>query len=335
MSDYITNIDTDYRDSNDNQLVWSNDIISVFYYDATASGTEEAWTKYWDIPNVVNNPIFATDISSIDWAYDSDDKIAPYRFQLFRYAGWENTNYLEDTSKVTSSGYTSPNTENSLTNFRSERGWRTANADEYANAVAFDIGSSTLINAVWMISAFGDTTASYLKNYRIGISNTGTAEGDFAIVASGVTTQDIISSPIHRFSEQNVRYVKFYADTNWNSGSKIDVGKVGAFYNPNWSMWGYRAKDVVSGTYGEWKQDINTTNVDTLFYDVRAFISDAYQSGDIDVMIDDTSLQSYDYSSTLTWDDPNDSNYWTRREDSIDVSGYTGIHTLRLRYATN
>jgi hypothetical protein len=40
-TDYIINIDTTYTDANSNTLIGSNEVLSVFYYDATADGSAE------------------------------------------------------------------------------------------------------------------------------------------------------------------------------------------------------------------------------------------------------------------------------------------------------
>jgi len=105
--DYVINIDTDYTDDIGNQLLWSNDVLSLYYYDATTSGSVENWTKNWDVINPVFNNKFNNAEPGTNWTLVTDDLEEPYTTEISRYANWHNTDLLYGMS-TTSSGYTHP-----------------------------------------------------------------------------------------------------------------------------------------------------------------------------------------------------------------------------------
>ena len=329
--DYITTIDTTYTDDVGNNLIWSNDVLSVFYYNATTTGTEEDWTKDWNYVNYISNPNFSTTITGSDWVFETDSSGATNSFDISRFGGWNDTDLLRD-MVVTSSGY-STYTHSNLVDFKQKNGWRTSSAaGDGAYAAKIDMGSSEDVNYVWVLPGFDDDDSTYLKDYRIGVSDTGD-ENDFTIVASDTTTSGSLEPHIHFIGNLQKQYIKIFVDSNWGSSSYTYVGKLSAFYDPDWSMFGYHNTAVNNGgTYAQWKQDVNFSFYDYLFVDVRAFMINAYQIGSLDIMVDSDVIHTYDWSSTgLTWIDSNDDDFWTRWEEECDVSSYSGSHELRLR----
>lgn len=329
--DYITTIDTDYTDDLGNNLIWSNDVLSVRYYNATTTGTEETWTKDWDYINNIANPNFSTTITGGDWIFETDSSGGPNTLDVSRFAGWHDTDLLRDMT-VTSSGF-STYTHSNLVDFKANNGWRTqTSSGSGAFAAKVDMAASQDINYVWVLPGFENDSTTYLNEYRIGISDTGT-EDSFTVVASGTTTSGSLEPKIHFIGNEEARYVKLYVDSNHGSPSYTHVGKISAFYEPDWSMFGHRNTNISNGgTYAQLVQDIDFTPHDYIFTDVRAFMSDSFQIGSLDVMVDSDVLKSYDWDNTgLTWLDSNDDNFWTRLEEEHDVSSYAGTHTLKLR----
>lgn len=329
--DYITTIDTTYTDDLGNSLIWSNDVLSVHYYNATTTGTEETWTKDWDYVNTITNPNFTTTITGADWVFETDSSGDTNTFEISRFAGWHNTDLLRDMT-VTSSG-SSTYSHSNLVDFKDRYGWRTSTSSgSGAFAAMVDMDSSQDINYVWVLPGFGSDTTMFLKDYRIGLSDTG-GENDFTVVASGTTVSGSLAPQIHFVGNTEARYVKLYVDDNWGSSSYTHVGKLSAFYEPDWSMFGYRNTDISNGgTYAQWVQDVNLDSIDYLFIDARAYMTNSYQIGSLEVIVDSDTLKTYDWSSTgTTWLDSNDDAFWTRWEEVHDVSSYSGAHTLKLR----
>lgn len=329
--DYITTIDTNYTDDLGNNLIWSNDVLSVHYYNATTTGTEENWVKDWDYVNTVVNNNFSSTITGADWVFETDSSGSTNTFEVSRFGGWNNTDLLKDMD-VTSSGY-SVYSEDYLVDFKSWYGWRTSTSSGSGYfAATVDMTEGTDINNIWLLPGFGSDSTMYLKDYRIGISDTG-GEDDFTIVASGTTTSGSLEPKIHFIGNNNTRYVKLYVDDNWGSSSYTTVGKISGFYDPDWSMFGYKNTDVDNGgSYAQWTQDIDLTGTNYLFVDARGYMTNAYQVGELKVLVDNDVLKTYNWSNTgLDWIDSNDDDFWTRNEEVYDVSTYTGVHPLKLR----
>ncbi len=262
-----------------------------------------------------------------------------------RFAGWHDTDLLRDMT-VTSSGF-STYTHSNLVDFKANNGWRTqTSSGSGAFAAKVDMAASQDINYVWVLPGFENDSTTYLNEYRIGISDTGT-EDSFTVVASGTTTSGSLEPKIHFIGNEEARYVKLYVDSNHGSPSYTHVGKISAFYEPDWSMFGHRNTNISNGgtyaqlvqdidftphdyisctncayvppllmfvfTYAQLVQDIDFTPHDYIFTDVRAFMSDSFQIGSLDVMVDSDVLKSYDWDNTgLTWLDSNEDNFWTR-----------------------
>lgn len=327
---YAINVDTGYVDEDGKSLLWSNDVLSVFYYNATASGTEENWVKSWDYINPVANYNFDASTSGVGWTLDTDDSTEPYTTYLCLYADWNNTDLLRDQS-ITSSGDVFPYEVEDLVDIYETNGWRTDGAGvDGAYAATVDMGESKDISHTWFIPGFGSGDTNYsaaVKDYRIGISDTG-GENDFTVVASGTTSSGVYHPVINFIGNQNTRYLKFYIDSNWGHASYHQVGKLSAFYEPDWSLHGFcDGYHTGEGSYAVWKQDVDLTGIDALFVDVRARFNSAYQNGEMEILVDNDSLRSYDYSSTSSW---LEDKFWTRREEELDVSSYSGTHPLKL-----
>lgn len=330
--DYVINIDSSYTDDIGNCLIGDNDVLSVFYYDATASGTDEAWVKNWDTPNTILNSYFSSTVTGSNWVYSSDDVTTPYTFNISRFAGWNNTDLLRGMT-VTSSGYSGGYAPSNLVAYKTSDGWATGSAaGDGAYAATVDMGELKNVNYTWLVPGQGDDNGRFLKEYRIGVSSTGN-ENDFTIVASGITVSGSLEPKINFIGNLNTRYVKLYVDSNWGAADYTFVNKFSAFYEPDWSMFGFRNKTTsTQGTYAEWYQDVNFTNIDKVYMDIRALMSNSYQVGELYVLVDSDVLQTYDWASTgASWIDSNDDNFWTRDEEAFDVSGYSGSHALKLR----
>ncbi len=330
-NDYIVNIDTSYTDAVGNHLIGADDVLAVFYYNATSSGSEETWEKEWAVGNDILNSDFSSTITGT-WPYYSDDTIPPYSFSISRFAGWHNTDLLRSKS-VTSSGYSGGDGLPSyLVDYYSKYGWRTASADgNGAFAVVVDMGSVKDVNYVCIFPGWGTDPLTYLKDYRIGVATTD-SELAYTVVSSGTTSSGVSSSVVSYIGEQSARYIKLYVDSNWGSSSSTMVHKFSAFNDPDWSIIGHSYYDVSGGSYAELRQNVDLTDYECLFFDARAYMSNAYQVGEITVKIDDTTVKTYNWSNTGTgWLDANDENHWTRWEEKIDTSSYSGSHTLKLR----
>ena len=74
-----------------------------------------------------------------------------------------------------------------------------------------------------------ETSARWTKDYRIGLSNTGTADGDFSIVASGTAPNGIASPITHLINATPTLYIKLYLDTNWGDPSYIEANELEAW----------------------------------------------------------------------------------------------------------
>ena len=334
-TDYIINIDTTYTDANSNTLIGSNEVLSVFYYDATADGSAEDWHYNYGNLNVIPDPTFNTALSGTvsGWTYSTDGSVPPYKFPSAQYAGWNSTNELVSKSTVTSSGLSGYEPVN-LSNFRSANGWRTLNNTQYVHKATFDLGAATEFNYLYLVPGFSNTTNNYLKDYRVGVSNT-TADSSFVIVASGTTVSGVNLPEIVNIGGQNARYARLYADTGWGGSSYIATGKMGLFNDPDWSMFGYKEDSVVSGTYGQWEHSVSLDSFDKLYFDFRMFISNSYQNGYVKVYIDTDLKYTYDWSTINAYRDTLDSLYYSRVEEEIDVSSYTGAHTLKVKYTSD
>jgi len=329
-NDYVININTDYTDSNGNNILWSNEVLSVCYYDTTSSGIEEGWTKNWDYPSLLLNNLFTNEFTSPNWVYQTDDSAVPHTFEISRFAAWNDTDLARDMS-VTSSGHTYPNTAASVVDFFSNYGWETSTSSgSGAFALRIDLGSVQDVNYFWFVPGFDTDTTKAVKDYRIGVSDIGT-ENSFTIMASGTTVSGSYAPVIDFLGNIETRYLKFYIDSNWGSSTKSRVWKMSAFYDPDWSMYGVHNTGLTGGTYSQLAQDLDLTEYDYLFFDVRAFMSNAAQVGEIILYVDDDALKTYNWSTTgSSWLDSTDEYHWTRREERIDVSSYTGTHTIKL-----
>ena len=184
--DYVVNIDTDYTDDAGRQLLWSNDILSIYYYNATASGSNENWTKKWDLISPIYNSGFNTSEPGGSWTLITDDNEEPYTTEISRFANWRSTDLLYNKS-VTGSGNTWPNQESSIVDYITSYGWETADGVSPGQyAVRVDMGSIKSVNYSWFIPGFDTDETKAVKDYRIGISDTG-GENEFTIVSTGTT----------------------------------------------------------------------------------------------------------------------------------------------------
>ncbi|MCD6511514.1 MAG: discoidin domain-containing protein [Thaumarchaeota archaeon] len=80
--------------------------------------------------------------------------------------------------------------------------------------------------------------------------------------------------------------------------------------------------DAESGDYGGWQKDLNLTDVSTLYFYVLGPIVDLSGYAYVKVYIDGSEVASWD---AYTGNFPSG---WT--EKTVDVSGYTGIHTVKI-----
>lgn len=336
--DYVVNIDTSYVDDVGNTLIGSNDIMAVYYYNATTSGTHEDWEKIWNVPNTIQNHDFSSALptasgdTSSNWDFYTD-KAVPYTVSITRDAAWHSTDLLMGKT-VTSSGYSTYSPAN-LVDYDNKDGWRTSTSSgSGAFAATVDMGSVTNINYVRVAPGFESVTSRYVKDYRIGVATTDTPLG-YTIVASGTTISGSNLALTHYIGEQYSRYVKIYIDSNWGDSSYTHVFKISGYYNPDWSAIGERHYNITGGTYSELRQDVNLTNLDYLFFDVRAYMNNAAQVGNLYFKVDSDTLASYSWATTgTTWLDSDDTtaglSHWSRIEEAVDVSSYTGTHTIKL-----
>ena len=342
LEDNVININKDYTDSLGNKILWSNDVLTTYYYNATTSGTEEDWVKNWTALNVVSNFDFNTEEPGGSWELVTDSPYEPYATQLCRTAMWNNTDLIQGAS-VTSSGYTYPYYDSYTVSYVYADGWETDDGvSPGAAAITFDLASVQDVNYFWFTPGWGVDTTKFIKEYRIGVSDTG-LENEFTVVASGTTVSGSAAPMIDFLGNIQTRYIKVYVDSNWGHASRSRLWKASAFYEPDWSMFGYNNDGWSQGTDAYWQQTVNLTNVDTLFIDVRAHMSSASQVGVMTVLASgvggssDDVLQNYDWSTSGSWLDTNDlvpgtsdNYYWTRREEVLDVSSYTST-SLKLR----
>ena len=330
MSDtYITNITTSTTDSEGNYIIGSSDVLAVFYYDATATGT--VWRRDWNISNPINNSLFASEIAPSNWSLEED---SGDRMFIDRFAGWKSTDLIKDLS-VTSSGSHSPYIDDYLTDWDQEYGWETAGPEGNGKyAASIDMGSSQTFNYVYILPGWDTDTSKFVNGYRVGVSDSG-YENDYTIVASGTTTSGSYSPEIVFLgSAISYRYIKLYVDSNHGSSAYTRVGKMSVFNDPEWSMYGFKNYNVSGGTYAEWSQNVNFTGIDTLYFDSRAYMTNAFQSGEMTVKVDGDIKKFYDWATTGTdWRDTTyDDGWWTRWEESIDVSSYTGVNKLEVMF---
>lgn len=323
---YITNITIDTTDDAGNNLIGSNDVLAVFYYDATSN--YEEWLRDWNIVNPVSNHSFTSPISASDWTYSTDGGNTMF---FDRFAGWKSTDLAKDLS-VTSSGYHAPYTANFMTDWDYEHGWETAGPQgNGAYAATIDFGEDKEFNHIYILPGWDTDTTKFLKDYRIGVSDTGT-ENDFTIVASGTASGTY--GPEINFVGNGVsgRYVKLYIDSNYGSSSYTRVGKFSVFNEPEWSMHGFKNYNVSGGTYAKLAQDINFTSIDTMFFDARGYFTNGFQVGQMEVKIDGDQQVIYDWASGVqAWlDTVYDEGWFSRWEESVDVSSYTGTKTMEV-----
>jgi len=335
-SNYITNIDTGTVDSNNKQLIWSDQVLSVYYYDATASGTEETWTKEWLYSNPFVNSDFSTAVSGTGWDFVTDDSTLPYTFSLSRFASWNNTDLLENVA-VTSSGNTGGNNDEYVVDMDRAAGWETPGAGgNGAYAIRMDMGSVKSVNYLWMSPGYGSDVTKAVQGYRVGISNTG-GENDFTIVASGTTTYSDYTPVITFLGNQTARYIKVYIDSNHGSATNHRIWKLSAYYEPEWSLFGTKVDGIFGGNYSRVQQSVDLTGIDDLYVDSRAHMVKAYSVGTLKVLASgvggatNDTLRTYNWGNTgEAWQNSNDSNHWTRREEKIDVSSYSGDTSVKL-----
>ena len=339
--DYVLNINTDYTDSLGNKILWSNDVLSTYYYDATTSGTSEDWVKSWAIPNTISNFDFQANEPGNGWELVTDSTYEPHSTQLCRTAMWNNTDLIQGVS-VTSSGYTYPYNDSYTVSYITPDGWETdAGVLPGEAAIRFDMGSVQDVNYFWFTPGWGSDTTKFVKDYRIGVSDTG-LENEFIVVASGTSTQNSAAPMVDFLGNLSTRYIKVYIDSNWGHATKSRLWKASAYYEPDWSMTGYNNNGWTQGSDAYWQQTVNLSNIDTLFVDVRAHMSNTYQVGVMTVMASGIGgstndvLQNYNWSTSGSWLDTTDvvpggtECYWTRREEELDVSSYTST-SLKLR----
>lgn len=100
--------------------------------------------------------------------------------------------------------------------------------------VIIDLGTAYDVLGFVTWGASLTTIDNSVKNYRIGLSNTGTADGDFSIVVSGQVpepTSETVFSDTSTISLTTARYIKFYLDDNWGGSavgsSEIEVTAAG------------------------------------------------------------------------------------------------------------
>jgi len=196
------------------------------------------------------------------------------------------------------------------------------------------MGSIQDVNYSWFIPCWDTDVTKAVKEYRIGVSDTG-GEDEFTIVASGTTVSGSYAPVIDFLGNIQTRYVKFYIDSNWGHVSRSRLFRWSAFYEPDWSMYGYWNEDFTDGSDAYWQQVVDLAGVDYLFVDARAMMTNSAQVGQMTVMASgvggstDDELQNYDWGSTGTgWLDSTDTidglSHWTRWEEQIDVSSYGG-----------
>ncbi|KKL45525.1 hypothetical protein LCGC14_2354820, partial [marine sediment metagenome] len=97
-----------------------------------------------------------------------------------------------------------------------------ANGGDTDQWVIIDLGASYNITGFKAWGIYWSTTTYSVKNYRIGLSNTGTDDIDFTIVASGQIVQPswfggryVYKHHTTTISNTSARYVKYYLDDNW------------------------------------------------------------------------------------------------------------------------
>jgi hypothetical protein len=342
--DYIVNIDTSYLDGNGVQLLGNNEVLSVFYYNATASGTEETWVKDWNIPNTIVNYNFSTTVTGgVDWELVTDDLAEPYTCQICRIADWHNTDLIVD-KPTTSSGYTFDPAY--IVDYDATNGYETADGVSPGQyAVRIDMQSIQDVNYFWFIPCWGTDPTRAVKDYRIGISDTG-GENEFTIVASGTSIQNSYAPEIAFLGNVQTRYLKIYIDSNWGHATRSRIWKASAFYEPDWSLFGYNNTGYGDGTDAYMQQIANLSEIDYLFFDARSFMSSSTQVGNLTVMASGVGgstndvLRDYNWGNTGTaWQDSNDpvpsyggggAYYWTRWEEQVDVSSYSNT-AIKLR----
>ena len=337
-SDYITNITTTYTDDNGNYLIGSDNILSVYYYNSSVS-VDGSWKTDWAVANPVSEPYFSNPVLvSGVWSFETDSAGSPTTSVLGLSASWYSTDLLENKT-VTSSGYNWPYTHDDLVDFDSNTGWETPDASGGGTyAATIDIGSVEEFNYVLLSPGFGDSTTTdrMIKDYRIGVSVTGN-ENDFTIVAAGTTVSGNFNPIPVSIGSVSARYVKIYVDSNWGSSAYTRVFRLSAYNNPNWSLFGYHVNGNTGGSYYRAEQQIDLTDVDTLFIDARAYMSKTYGVGELSVTVSgvggstDDVIKNYNWANTGTaWLDSLDGNTWTRYEEELDVSSYTGDAVIKL-----
>ncbi len=77
----------------------------------------------------------------------------------------------------------------------------------------------------------------------------------------------------------------------------------------------------VGGTYGGVYQDVDLTEVNTLYYDIKIVGNEQSNAWNFQIVVDDTVVKEY----------RDNEGPFTKRTDSADVRGYTGVHRLWFR----
>lgn len=335
-SDYITNITTTYTDSSGNSLIQSNDVTYTFYYDTTK---DDSWRTDWAIAN----PFLEGDFGNYRnvynvWDFRDNFTSSPQSFSLALSASWESVDLLVD-KNVTASGYHYPYSQALLVDWYNNDGWEVPNGGGYGEyAATVDMGSNVDVNYVLLTPCFGASTeaSKMIKGYRIGVSTEGT-ENSFVIVASGITTVNDYNPLIVYIGNNTARYLKLYVDSNWGDSSYTRVGKLSAYNNPKWSVYGTQNKDVAGGSYTSVVQTADMTGIDKVFVDIHAYMTSSYQVGNVTISgavgasSTEFDLKTYNWSNSgYLWADSQDGGWWTRYEEELDLSSYTGDISFRF-----
>jgi hypothetical protein len=350
MSDYILNINTDYRDAYGKQLVWDDRITSLYYYDAS---TEDSWERsYESIYEVFQNRDCDTVVSgtSGNWSDSSSCTASGNYTVATNYAVLNRTGdfvrYLNPT--ITAEGgysvYPAANLKlwplyNTDSSKYTTQPWTTNSG--WGQAV-FDFGTPITVDTVsvnWLgkLRDSGHDRRQYPRGFRVQTAMTGTT--DYVTVVSGETWAYQNLPAYYDIPEVTARYFRLLLDYNWGDASYTCMNEFGLYKKPlNGAimMW----KDEFGGSsalnYAEVSQSVDLTGISKIYINLGGCISEVSSGpyGTVGVYINSTKVYNRKDDEVMTYLGTYGQNTFFTKLVAVDTSAYSGMNTVRIRFIT-
>jgi len=340
----IRNITVSDIDTNGRALIGSDNVKSVFVYDSSG----EVWVKdYNAIAQPVVDPNFLVNISgtSSPWLNASDELVSGSYCISTSKTLFAGTNDLIRSAVSTSTQSTSYFYTAIATRLTRWPAWD--DAISYTNWpwaatastgwVKHDFGTPQTFDELmfeWrsMTGQPGvpETASTGIKGWHLDVSDN---DSLYTTVASGTAYENQVEPVFIDLPETSARYVKFYVDSNWG-GVRCNLSELALYQRslvPKSAamIWGVDVSGKDYRNYGSVKQEVDVTDVDTLFFDFGGFTYYAPTSTASAVRIYVNGVKQFD-SFTL----PETSglyNGWSYYGYAVDVSGFSGVVDVEVR----